>query len=124
MKTLDRIFGLLLVVASLMHSLGSYLVYRHKPELMLWALGTGLAGLLLAGMNLLRAGRPQDRALGWMCFAGGLGWLGVAVGFGAVVGNYLDPRLVIHAAITLVLTGMSLRTAMGNADEAARGRAV
>ena len=123
MKTTDRIFGWLLVIASLMHCAGSYVVYRHKPELLLWALGTGLAGLLLAGLNLLRTGRPQDRALGWVCFAGCLGWLSVAAGFGAVVGNDLDARLVIHALITLVLTGMSLRTAVGSAHEAAHGMA-
>lgn len=123
MKTTDRMFGWLLVIASLLHSGGSYLVYRHKPELLLWALGTGLAGLLLAGLNLLRANRPQDRTLAWVCFAGCLGWLGVAAGFGAVVGNYLDARLVIHAFITLVLTALSLRTAMGKADETAHGAA-
>ena len=59
MKTADYVFGWLLVVASLMHGVGSVLAYRNKPELLLWAEAATLAGLLLAAINLLRAGRPR-----------------------------------------------------------------
>jgi len=125
MRTIDRTFGWLLVIASLMHSAGSYMVYQHKPELLLWSEAAGLAGLLLAGLNLLRAGRPLDRALGWVSFAGCLGWLAVAFGFGVVVGNLLDPRLLVHVIVTLVLAFMSLRTAMRKAaDEKMAGAAI
>lgn len=110
MKTADYAFGWLLVVASLMHGAGSVLAYRHKPELLLWAEAATLAGLLLAAINLLRAGRPGDRVLAWVSCAGCVGWILVAVSFGRLAGSLFDPRALSHEAITLVLLVFSFRT--------------
>src|SRR5205807_7495670 len=112
MKTTDRVFGWLLVVASLLHCWGSYEAYRSNPELLLWAGGTGLAGMIIGAVNILRANRPGDSSLAWLSTAGCLGWLGVAFGFGAVVGNMVDFRSLTHASITIVLTFFSARTAL------------
>ena len=60
-KVLDRVLGWLLVVGGLLHALGSWTAYRNAPPELLWALSGSLAALLLAALNLLRAGRPQDR---------------------------------------------------------------
>lgn len=114
-KRVDRLFGCLLLIASVLHCAGSFIGYKSKPELLLWSEGTGLAGLLLAGLNILRVERPFDRPLGWVSFAGCLGWLTVVVAFGKLIGNIFDFRSLTQGIITLVLTGMSLRTALGKA---------
>ena len=110
MKLLDRVFGWLLVVGALLHALGSWMAYRNAPSELLWALSGSLAALLLAALNLLRAGRPQDRPLAWVSLGGCLAWIVVAVSFGRVVGNVLDPRAVIHALNAALLAVMSGRT--------------
>jgi len=104
MKVLDLAFGWLLVMGSLLHGVGSFVAYRDMPVTLLWSLSGTLAGLLLASLNLLRAGRPNDRTLAWVSFVGCLGWMGVAVGFGKVSGNVLDVRALTHAINAVVLT--------------------
>ena len=113
MKIVDLIFGWLLVVGSLLHAAGSFAAYKNMPELLLWSLSGTLAGLLLASLNLLRAGRPGDSALAWVSFAGCLGWIVVALSFGKVSGNVLDIRALTHAINAAVLAAMSLRTIVG-----------
>lgn len=112
MTTVDRVFGWLLVLGGVLHAYGSWKGYRTTPELLLWAWSGSLAALLLAALNLLRVGRPGDRALAWVCLAGCLAWIAVAMGFGAVIGNPLDPRAVIHAVNAGVLAAMSVRSLM------------
>ncbi len=113
MKMIDRVFGWLLVVGGLLHAIGSWTVLKDKPGELVWALSGSLAALLLAALNLLRVNRPQDRSLAWVCFWGCLAWILVALGFGASIGNLLDPRAVIHASNAAILAGMSLRTLRG-----------
>ncbi len=110
MKTLDRVFGWLLVVGGLLHAFGSWTAYHTAPAQLLWAWSGSLAALLLATLNLLRAGRPDDRPLAWVSLAGCLAWIVVAVSFGKVIGNVLDPRAVIHALNAAALAAMSVRT--------------
>jgi hypothetical protein len=112
MKITDRILGWLLVVASLLHTMGAVGAYRNMAVTLVWALSGTLAGLLLAGLNLLRVGRPNDRTLAWVSFAGCLGWMAVALAFGKVTGNIFDFRPFTHVIITALLAAMSLRTAM------------
>jgi hypothetical protein len=116
MGIVDRIFGWLMVLGSLGHSMGSIRAYGDRPELLLWAESGTLAGLLVAAMNLLRAGRPQDRTLAWVSFFASVAWFVLAFDFGRVVGNYFDIHAVIFMIITLVLAMMSLRTAFGYAS--------
>src|SRR5689334_20174906 len=110
LNLLDRIFGWLLVVGGLLHALGSWTAYHNSPPELLWALSGSLAALLLAALNLLRAGRPQDRPLAWVCVFGCVAWIAVAVSFGRIIGNVLDPRPLIHTVNAAVLAGMSVRT--------------
>ena len=77
---------------------------------LLWALSASFAVLLLAAVNLLRAGRRGDRALGWISFAGCVVWIGFVLWFGALIGNMLDFRPLINLVITLVLAIFSLRS--------------
>jgi exosortase/archaeosortase len=64
-------------------------------------------------MNLLRVGRPADRTLAWVSFAGCVGWVVVAVAFGRLIENMLDFRPLINLILALSLAAFSLRTALG-----------
>jgi hypothetical protein len=107
---LDRTFAWLLVVGGLLHAGGSWRLFHNDPSQLLWALSGSLAALLVAALNLLRVGRPNDRPLAWVSFCASLAWFAVAMGFGAVIGNFADPRVVIHAVNAAALAGLSLRT--------------
>lgn len=104
-----------MVVGALLHGAGCLQFYAHSPELLLWSESGTLAELLLAALNLLRTGRPGDRALAWVSFAGCLVYLAIVMAFGKLIGNYFDFRPLIQGTVTLVLAGFSLRTALGKA---------
>lgn len=112
MKAVDRIFGCLLALGGILHGMGSYGAYHRQPMLLLWALATSFAVLLLAAINLLRVGRPGDAALAWVSFAGCLVWIGFVIWFGRLIGNIFDYRPLIHLILTTVLAFFSLRMAV------------
>jgi hypothetical protein len=120
-RTLDRVLGWLLVVGGLLHGLGSWRAYHNSPELLLWALSASLAALLLAALNLLRAGRPNDRPLAWVSLGGCVAWTAVALGFGQVIGNAVDPRALIHAINAAALAAMSVRTIVRSSGASHQG---
>jgi hypothetical protein len=113
MKILDRICGWLIALGSVGHSIGSYLAFKTDPMELLWAESGTLAALLLAAVNLLRSGRPGDATLAWVCVGGNAAFLVMLFAFGRIIGNLVDPRVVIQSAAVLVLLGMSLRSALG-----------
>jgi len=115
MKIVDRIFGWILALGGIGHGMGALQAYAHRPDLLLWAESATLAGWLLAALNLLRSGRPNDHALAWVSFAGCLGWLVFVIAFGKLIGNFLDFRPLIQCIVTLALIGFSLRSALGKA---------
>lgn len=110
MRTLDRVFGWLMVVSALLHSVGSWLGYRDKHELLLWSLAASVAELYLAGMNLIRAERRHDIVLARFCVAGNIAWLCVIAGFATLIGTVLDPRVLIQGTVTVVLLLLSMRS--------------
>ena len=112
MKTLDRLFGALLLVGSVLHAYGSISFYPARSPELVWALSGSLAGGLTAVLNLVRAGRPADYTLAWIAFGASLCWAAVVFGFGAAIGNLIDPRVLWHGISALALAAFSLRTAM------------
>jgi uncharacterized membrane protein (UPF0136 family) len=111
-RKLDRLFGWLLVVGALLHAAGSWKMERDQAALLVWALSGSLAALMVAAVNLLRTGRPADKSLATVSLLGSLGWLMVSLGFGKVIGNELDFRVLWHGACAFVLAVFSLRTLM------------
>ena len=110
MKSLDRLFGWLLVVGGLLHALGAWNANHGKPDVLLWALTGSLAAFLIAAINLLRAERPHDRPVAWLSLAGSIAWLTVALSVGKLAGNFLDARVVSNALNAAVLAAMSIRS--------------
>jgi hypothetical protein len=114
-KTLDRLFGVLLLVGSGLHALGSISAYRLGSTELVWALSASLAGGLTAVLNLVRAGRPKDTTVAWISLVASLCWAAVAVGFGAAIGNLIDPRVLWHLVCALALATFSVLTVVGRA---------
>jgi hypothetical protein len=114
MKTIDRILACVLILGGLGHAAGSYLGYRHEPLTLLWALSASLFSLLVAAVNLLRAGRPTDRPLAWIACAGSLALSVSAFMFGVLIGNVFDARALVNSLAALALAGFSLKTALGD----------
>ena len=112
MRLVDRIFSILLILGGIGHSLGSWEAFHSNQMELLWAWTASLFVFLLAAVNLVRASRPGDSTLGWICLVAGLAWIGASLRFGQLVGNIFDIHAVVFAIITLVLCGFSLRTAL------------
>lgn len=119
MKTLDRVFGGLMFLGGIGHGLGSYRFYSKDPMTLLWALSFSFAVFLLAGVNLLRVDRPDDRGLAWLCLAGCLVQMGFALSFGRLIGNELDFRPLVNCIVAASLAIFSLRGALRPAAEKA-----
>jgi hypothetical protein len=111
-KNLDRTFAALLMLGAVGHTLGSIKVYGSQPMVLLWALSASVLCVLLGAINLLRVNRPQDAALAWVCAAGMVAWLACTLTFGHLIGNFLDPRILIFSLISLGLIFFSVRTAI------------
>jgi hypothetical protein len=106
----DRALSILLILGGIGHTIGSIRFYWHDPLTMLWALSASLFVFLFGAMSLLRASRPSDVPLAWICLASGLCWILAALRFGYLIGNLFDPRAIIFAVITLGMCAFSVRS--------------
>jgi hypothetical protein len=68
---------------------------------------------LLAALNLIRAARPADTALAWLCLMAGFCWILVCLRFGLLIGNVFDFRVMIFLVLTAGLCAMCVRTLVG-----------
>jgi hypothetical protein len=65
--------------------------YQNRPMNLLWALSASFASFLLAAVNLLRAGRMDDRPLARQ--------IGFAVSFGLPIREVFDFRPIANATV-------------------------
>lgn len=107
----DRVLAILLALGGVGHTLGSFAAYSQKPETLLWSLCATVLAFLLAALNLLRTVRPNDRALAWITVAGMIFYLASVVAFGALIGNYFDPRVIGFSIVCSGLILLGIRTA-------------
>jgi hypothetical protein len=115
-KQIDRIFGCLLLVGTVGHTIGTILWTQPMSPLFIWSLGSSLSTALLGALNLVRAGRPGDKTLAAIT-AIGTACLGIhAFAFGVSIGNVLDPRPLFHIVVSVVLVFFSVRTLRGGAE--------
>src|SRR6516225_499312 len=103
LRTIDRIFAVLLALAACGHTAGTLLWTQPMSGIFIWSLGSSLAAGLLAALNLVRAGRPNDKTLALITMLGTACWALGALGFGISVGNVLDPRPLGHVIISIAL---------------------
>ena len=117
LKIIDRIFGGLLVLAAGGHTVGTILWTKPMSGIFIWSLGSSLAAGLLATLNTVRAGRPNDKTLAAITAIGTACWALVAFGFGKSIGNVLDPRPLGHVIISIVLVIFSTATVWRKSGE-------
>ena len=110
MKILDRILSCLLILGGIGHTLGSLHGYKNDQMTLLWSLCASLFVFLFAALSLIRAGRPKDTALAWLCLVAGLCWIAASLRFGVLIGNLFDPRPLIFGVLTLGLCAFCVRT--------------
>jgi membrane protein DedA with SNARE-associated domain len=114
LKILDSIFGVLLLPGAVGHTIGTIMKTEPMSQVFIWSLGAALACYLLGALNLVRAGRPDDKTLATITMAGTVCWALVAFAFGKSIGNVLDPLALIHMVVSIVLVifgAMTLRSA-------------
>jgi hypothetical protein len=119
MRTVDRIFGWLMVLLGFAQLCIVFLLQAgrfsvglatnaREPYLLIAGSGMALAVLLLGACNLMRAERPHDTTLAWVCVAGNVAWLAILLTYAITLSERLVP--VTNGAVTLVLLLLSLRT--------------
>jgi hypothetical protein len=112
MPIVDRLLSALLVLGAIGHTFGVLDYYRDRPDPLFWSLGATILIVLIAAINLLRSWRPGDRALAWIA-AGASGAYAIdTLGFGRLIGNLADPRVIGFGLISLGLVYFSIATAV------------
>ena len=119
LKTIDRIFGVLLVLAACGHIGGTMMWLPAWSGMWVWSLGAALAGLLLGALNIIRAGRPDDTTIALVAVIGTACWILNALAFGKSIGNLLDPRVAGHVVISSVLVVFGILTLRGSSARSA-----
>ena len=109
-RIIDRIFGVLLILGACGHTIGTLMLLQPGSGIFIWSLGSSLAASLLGVLNIVRAGRPDDKTLAAIAAVGSACWAVLALGFGLRINNALDPRPAGHFVIALVLTIFSAIT--------------
>jgi hypothetical protein len=115
LKILDRVLSCLLILGGIGHTIGSIQFYKNDPMTMLWALSASLFIFLFAAISLVRAGRPGDTTLAWICLVAGVCHIASSIRFGVLIGNLFDFRPLLFVVITLGLCAMCVRTLVSEA---------
>jgi hypothetical protein len=113
-RWIDRGLSLLLILGGAAHTFGVLNFYKD-PHTLFWSLTASALIGLLAAVNLLRTWRHGDRALALIAALGSAAYLVITFGFGRLIGNMTDFRVILFGVISLGLLGFSLRDAMGSA---------
>ena len=122
MLVLDRILSVLMILAGIWHAIGSIRYYQDELTL-LWALCSSLFIILFGAVSLLRASRPGDKPLAWICLVSGIAWLWAALRFGSITARMLDWHVLIVVIITIGMCVFSVRSLMqGKSDGPAAAR--
>jgi hypothetical protein len=117
MRIVDRTLSVLLILGAIGHTFGVTEFYRDRPDALFWSLCTGVLIVLVATINLLRTWRPSDRAIAWISAASSASYIVVTFGFGRLIGNLADPRVIGFGAISLGLLLFSASGALRRATK-------
>lgn len=112
-RIIDRTFGVLLILGACGHTIGTLVWLQPGSGIFIWSLGSSLAVVLLGVLNIVRAGRPEDKTLAAITAIGTACWALLALGFGLSINNVLDPRPAGHFVIAVVLTIFGVLTLSG-----------
>lgn len=113
LRRADRSFGVLLVLGAIGHTTGTLLWMPPMSPVFIWSLGSSIAAATLGVLNIVRAGRRDDRALAAITTVGTTAWLGVVVCFAISLRRVLDPRVLLHGVSSAALVMFSVRMLLG-----------
>lgn len=99
----------LLALAGLAHLGGTLAGYQAGTEVFVWSISGSAFVFTVVFLHVLRIQRPQDRAVASAAILGTLVWIGIALGFGAAVGNIADPRALTHVVLSAALLVLAAR---------------
>jgi len=108
LKTVDRIFGVLLILGACGHTIGTLVWLQPGSGIFIWSLGSSLAATLLGVLNIVRAERLDDKTLAAITVVGSTCWALLAWVW--LEHNVLDLRPAGHFVIAVVLTIFSAIT--------------
>ena len=112
MRIVDRLLSLLLILGGIGHTFGVLDFYRNQPDALFWSLTASVLIFLLGAINLLRTWRPGDRALALITTVASAAYLVITIGFGQLIDNMADPRVLVFGVISLGLVAFGLKGAM------------
>lgn len=113
MKYLDYTLSILLVLESAGHGFIGTLSANEwdvSSKYVFWSFSGSIAIWMIAGANLLRVSRPDDKALAALALAGALVWLLMMVWYGVIADMLTDPRIIAFVLTCGGLSFFSLRT--------------
>jgi small-conductance mechanosensitive channel len=108
MRWLDRGLSLLLILGGVGHTFGVMGFYKD-PHTLFWSLTDSVFIFFLAAINLLRSWRPGDRALAAVAASGSAANLVIALGFGRLIANITDFRVILFGVLSLGLALFGVR---------------
>lgn len=122
MVVLDRILSVLMILAGIWHAIGSIRYYQDEMTL-LWALCSSLFIILFGAASLLRAFRPGDKPLAWICLVSGVAWIWAALRFASITERFVDWHVLVVVIITIGMCVFSVRSMMtGKREERTTAR--
>lgn len=109
MKTFDYIIAWLIFGVGIVHCLATMVYFKQFRMPALWFLGSGLALLYVAALNLLRI-RYDAAASGLrrVCIVGNLVMLIFVLMVGATMSLRLNPQVVLFIALIAAATACSI----------------
>jgi hypothetical protein len=119
MRWVDRTLSVLLILAGIGHTFG-VLSFYTDPHTLFWSLTDSVLIMLLAAINLLRSWRPRDRALALVATAGSGANVVITLGFGRLIGDMADFRVLLFGALSIGLAAFGVRDAV-RSSRPARG---
>jgi hypothetical protein len=111
MKKLEFVLCGLLALGGVGHLIGTITGYEPGTEVFVWSLAGSTLTFLIVYLHVLRVRRGDDRPLAIAAAVSTAAWIGLALGFGAAVGDVADPRALMHVVVSLALlvtTGIGL----------------
>jgi hypothetical protein len=112
MRIVDRILSVLLLLGAVGHTVGVLQYYRDQPDPLFWSLCVGFLIVLVAAINLLRTWRTRDRAIAWIAAGASAAYLATTLGFGRLIGDMADPRVIGFSLLSVGLFSFSVLDAL------------
>jgi len=109
LRRLDRSFAVILAIFSAGHGIPGTLMVRPLDEpYAVWSFSGSVAAWMIAVLNWLRAGRPDDRPLAAWALVGNLAWSGLMIWLAYAAEMTRDVRIYLFVGTCAALAAFSI----------------